>query len=50
MIQDVDQGGIVFPPGDSPDSVINAVLLLIPQLGLAVVDDTEPPSLFDQIS
>ena len=42
--------GIVFPAGDSPDFVVTAVLLLIPQLGLAVVDDTEPPSLFDQIS
>jgi hypothetical protein len=42
--------GLVFPAGDSPDSVVSAVLLLIPQLGLAVVDDTEPPSLFDQIS
>lgn len=42
--------GIVFPAGDSPDSVVEAVLMLIPQLGLTVVDDTEPPSLFDQIS
>lgn len=42
--------GHVFPAGDSPDSVVTAVLLLIPQLGLTVVDDTEPPSLFDQIS
>jgi hypothetical protein len=42
--------GHVFPAGDSPDSVVTAVLLLIPQLGLTVVDDTEPPTLFDQIS
>jgi hypothetical protein len=45
-----DIDGIVFPAGDSPNSVVNAVMLLIPQLGLTVVDDTEPPSLFDQIS
>jgi hypothetical protein len=45
-----DIDGVVFPAGDSPDAVVNAVLLLIPQLGLTVVDDTEPPSLFDQIS
>jgi hypothetical protein len=42
--------GVVFPAGDSPNAVVSAVLLLIPQLGLVVVDDTEPPSLFDQIS
>jgi hypothetical protein len=42
--------GHVFPAGDSPDYVVSAVLLLIPQLGLTVVDDTEPPPLFDQIS
>jgi hypothetical protein len=41
--------GHVFA-GDSPDSVISAVLMLVPQLGLTVVDDTEPPTLFDQIS
>lgn len=42
--------GLVFPAGDAPDYVVSAVLMLIPQLGLQVIDDTEPPSLFDQIS
>jgi hypothetical protein len=45
-----DIDGVVFPSGDSPSSVVNAVLLLIPQLDLTVVDNTEPPTLFDQIS
>lgn len=48
-MRSADIDGVVFPAGDSPNSVLTAVLLLVPQLGLTVVDDTEPPSLFDRI-
>lgn len=40
--------GIVYA-GDSKESVERAVLLLIPQLGLEVIDDTPPSSLFDEL-
>lgn len=40
--------GLTFA-GDSPESVVESVLRLIPRLGLDVVDNTAPPSLFDQV-
>ena len=40
--------GIVFA-GDSKQSIEDAVLALLPQLGVAVVDQTPPESLFEQI-
>jgi hypothetical protein len=41
--------GIVFA-GDNKESIENAILSLLPQLGMEVVDTTPPKSLFEEIA